>query len=312
MAKGSTDLGQHRVHSREIVESELEQVAAFLTKTFGYVDGYFLNILNALTRHATPSGFPKYGYALLCDDIIVGVILMIFAKVKSADAESVRCHVTAWSVDPGYRSYAALFFSRSLHYKNITYLSLLAIKRSLPFIELQGFSKLSDGQFAAIPIASRGASEPEVRLIRADAVPSADVDAFEQDLLLAHQSYGCLSFWCMAKDGAHPFVFQPRAFKGFLPGAQLIYCRDVSEFVRFLRPIGRFLAMHGRFLVAINSNGPIHGVVGKHFPGNQPWYFKGPKPHIGDLAYTQFTMHAPPKKTVARMWSEYWSSGSSN
>ena len=59
--------------------------------------------------------------------------------------------------------------------------------------------------------------------------------------------------------------------------------------VRFLAgPIGRYLAVRGRPLVIIDSNGPIPGLIGKYVDGKAPKYFKGPdRPHFGDLAYTE-------------------------
>ena len=86
-------------------------------------------------------------------------------------------------------------------------------------------------------------------------------------------------------------MFVPRRVKGIVPCAQLIYCRDIADLVRFARPIGRFLARHGRPLVIIDSNGPIPGMVGKYFDGKLLKYFKGPdRPMLGDLAYTEAVM----------------------
>ena len=297
-------VSKRRVRSREIATSELDQVASFLSLSFGYSGPYYIEILNSLTQRSTPPGFPRYGYVLLADDVIVGVILTIFSRVRSATRDRIRCHVTAWSVEASYRPYAALFYSKSLSHKDVTYLNFMAIRTSLPFIALQGFSKCSDGQFVAIPMLCHG-GPAGTKIVLANSVASGDVDPFEQELLLDHQSYGCLSFWCVTREGAHPFVFQPRTFKSAFPGMQLIYCRDVAEFARFAGPIGRFLARRGRFFVTVNADGPIPGVPGKHISGVQPWYSMGPKPRMGDLAYTQFAMHAPPRKTFRRLWSEF-------
>jgi hypothetical protein len=63
--------------------------------------------------------------------------------------------------------------------------------------------------------------------------------------------------------------------KGFLPCVQLVYCRDIEEFKRFAGPIGRFLALRGRPMIIVDSNGPISGLLGKYFDGISPKYFKG-------------------------------------
>ena len=243
------------IHSREIVKSDLDQVASLLTKALGFSKEYFSQILETITHLSTPMGFPKYGFVLLSDDVIVGAILMIFTTIRSG---AVRCHVAAWTVDPAYRPYAALFFSKALRFKDVTYLNILGNPRIVTISQAQGFSMFSDGQFAAIPVLSRGSGDRPVKLVSADAVPNSHVDSDEQELLLTHGKYGCTSLWCVTQESAHPFVFQPRST---FPGVQLIYCRDIEDFVRFARPIGLFLALRGSFYVVVNSNGPIPSKV---------------------------------------------------
>jgi hypothetical protein len=295
---GPHDTNFRQIHGREIVASDLDAVATLLTKAFGYSREYFPQILDILTHHPTPSGFPKYGYVLLSGDLIVGAILLIFSTIRSGTACSIRCHVTSWSVDAPYRAYAAIFFSKALSHKDVTYLNVLQVPRSLPFIQLQGFSKFTDGQFAAIPLLSRGLGEGHVQLAPADAVSNTNVDAFQQELLLDHGKYGCISLWCITQESAYPFVFQPRRFKGIILGLQLVYCRHIDDFVRFARPIGLYLALRGRVFVSVNTNGPIPGLRGKYFAGARPLYFKGQMPHIGDLAYTQTVMHSQPRRAL--------------
>jgi hypothetical protein len=90
---------------------------------------------------------------------------------------------------------------------------------------------------------------------------------------------------------AYPFVFRPRMVKGIVACTQLVYCHDIESFVRFTRPLGRYLMLRGRPLVIIDANGPIPGLVGKYLDGRMPKYFKGPdQPRIGDLAYTEAAM----------------------
>jgi len=291
-----------KIHSRQIVASDLDAVAKLLTKAFGYSRRYFPQILDRLTHHPTPAGFPKYGYVLLSGDTIVGAILLISSTIRRGSEPSIRCHVTSWCVDPAYRPYAALFFSKALRYKDVTYINISALPRAIPIMKLQGFSKYCDGQFAALPVLSRGPGDSHVQLVPADAISNTNVDAFEQELLLAHAKYGCISLWCMTSETAHPFVFHPRRFKGIVPGVQLVYCRDIKDFVQFARPLGLFLALRGRLLVSVDSNGPIPGLVGKYFAGIQPRYFRGPMPRIGDLAYTQAVMNALPRTNWKNRW----------
>jgi hypothetical protein len=79
--------------------------------------------------------------------------------------------------------------------------------------------------------------------------------------------------------------------KRAIPCAQLIYCRDVAEFIRFAGPIGRYLARRGKPFVIIDSNGAIPGLLGTFRPGRMAKYFKGPqRPRLGDLAYTEYAV----------------------
>jgi hypothetical protein len=116
-------------------------------------------------------------------------------------------------------------------------------------------------------------------------------DSFEQDVLVQHAEHGCISLWCITSAGAYPFVFRPRLVKGFVPCAQLIYCRDIGDFARFAGSLGRYLAFRRGPVVIVDSNGPIPGLIGVFRRGSKPKYFKGPqRPRLGDLAYTEYAI----------------------
>jgi hypothetical protein len=93
--------------------------------------------------------------------------------------------------------------------------------------------------------------------------------------------------WSTPRTGerAYAFVFCPRVVKGVIPRAQLVYCRDLDDLVRFAGPVGRFLSLRGRFLVLIDANGPNPGLIGRYFDGQMPKY--SDRPRLGDLAYTE-------------------------
>src|SRR5262249_16629104 len=127
-------------------------------------------------------------------------------------------------------------------------------------------------------------------------------------LLEVHQRFGCLSLWCTTADEALPFVFMTERLKGIIPCMQLVHCRDITDFVRFARPLGRYLAKRGRPIVIIDSNGPIPGLRGRYFDGKSPKYYKGPrKPSFGDLAYTEAVMFGRwrgPSKKAGRLFGD--------
>ncbi len=119
-------------------------------------------------------------------------------------------------------------------------------------------------------------------------MPQVDFDASDEEVLLQHAALGYVSLWCTISERAYPFVFRPRLVRGVIPCAQLIFCRDIADFVRFAGPIGRFLARYGRPFVILDANAPIPGLLGWYSRGNMPKYFKGPqRPRLGDLAYTE-------------------------
>jgi hypothetical protein len=283
---------------REIGDTDTQEVAHMLGRGLGYAAQYFLEVFSALAQHSTPTGFPKYGYLLEHRGRIVGAIVLIFSEIETDDDCVIRCNLTSWYVDEKYRYVAALFFSKALGHKNVSYMNVSARPATIPIIEIQGFSKYSNGQFVSVPALHlcSGLRDRHIKVVAAaDTVHNIGAERFEQDLLAEHAKLGCLSVWCITPERAYPFVFHKRFFKGFLPGAQLAYCSDVTDFVHFVQPLGLFLASHGIFFVRIDSNGPVSGLIGKYFDGIEPRFYKGLRPRLGDLAYTQNVMCRDPR-----------------
>jgi hypothetical protein len=79
-----------------------------------------------------------------------------------------------------------------------------------------------------------------------------------------------------------------------LPAVQLIYCRDVSDYVACAGAIGRFLLARGRIAVVLDANGTIEGVTGFYSEARGRKYFKGSHcPRLGDLADTELVIYGP-------------------
>jgi len=277
-----------KVRSRQINDADIDGVVDLLTRGFPLrTRGYWQRALKNLSLHQTPAEMPKFGYLLESGGDLVGVILLIFSSIPG-DASRMRCNVSSWYVEPAFRGHASLLISQAIKHKNVTYVNISPALHTRPIVEAQGFSRYGDGQFVAAPALSMNGPGAAAKVIDVDTRPDAQFEHSELELLLAHKAHGCLSLWCVTPERAHPFVFMPRLAKGIVPCAQLAYCRDISDFVRLARPIGRYLAVHGRPLVIIDSNGPIPGLVGKYINGKAPKYFKGPdRPKLGDLAYTE-------------------------
>ena len=280
------------IRARQITEADLEAVVDLLTRGFAVRSRhYWQRALTKLKSHPTPVGFPKFGHLLESDGTTVGVILQIFSAIPTANGWRTRCNLSSWYVEPKFRSYASMLVSQAIKYQNVTYVNISPAMHTRPLVEAQGFSRYSNGQFVSVPALNTTCSDCDAQVTGVDALPDVHFDSFELDLLTIHQAHGCLSLWCKTSTGAHPFAFLPRLAKGVMPCMQLIYCRDIQDFVQFARPIGRYLTARGRPLVIIDANGPIPGLVGKYFANKAPKYFKGPdRPRFGDLAYTEAVM----------------------
>ena len=210
--------------------------------------------------------------------------------MRAGDALATRCNVSSWYVEPAFRSFAPLLVGQALKHKNVTYLNISSAPHTRPIAEAQGYTRYSDGVFVALPLLSRRQAGPTVRIVDAGTPLPADAhcEPHERAVLLEHADYGCLSLWAITPGRAYPFVFRPRLVKRVLPCAQLVYCRDLDDVVRFAHPLGLHLALRGRPFMIIDANGPIPGLVGRYFNETMPKYFRGPeRPRLGDLAYTE-------------------------
>jgi hypothetical protein len=273
---------------RQIEERDIEAVASLLANGFRTHDRQFwLQAFVQLRRHATPAGLPKYGYLLESDGRVVGAVLLICSLVRAGEADMPRCNLSSWYVDPEFRAYAPMLVARALRHKDVTYVNVSPAPHTRPIIEAHGFSRYCDGIFVAMPALSRCGGE-KVKLYDGTRTPKVSFDPHDRDVLLQHAALGCVSLWCATPERAYPFVFRRRFVRKIVPCAQLIYCSDVADFVRFSGAIGRRLALRGLPFVIIDANAPIEGLVGWYSDGNMPKYFKGPqRPRLGDLAYSE-------------------------
>ncbi len=281
-----------RIRCRQIADTDVDDIVNLLASGFRRRKRqYWVRALERLAAHATPTGLPKYGYLLEDRGVTVGAMLLISSNIGVGSGATVRCNLSSWYVAPAYRSHASLLFGRALKHKNVTYLNVSAATHVLPIVEAFGFSRYSNGAFVTLPLLARSRASAAVRVAGASGCPT---EPFVSDLLTQHARYGCISLWCMTANRNYPFVFLPRLVKGVIRCAQLIYCRDVQDFVRLARPLGWFLALRSMPLVLIDANGPIPGLVGKYFVGATPRHFKGSTPpRLGDLAFTEAALFGP-------------------
>jgi len=279
-----------KIRCRQIEQTDVPAIVDLLARGFpSRGSAFWRHALDQLTQRQPPDGLPKYGYLLESAGIPVGVILLICAAMPTDGALAPRCNLSSWYVEPEFRTYAPMLVSRALRHKEVTYTNVSAAPHTWPIIEAQGFRRYSDGIFVALPALTLSRAKAEV--FDAAQQPSVGFDPFEQETLVKHKAHGCISLWCTTAERAYPFVFRPRLVKGFIPCAQLIYCRDIADFGRFAGPLGRYLARRGRPVVIVDANAPIAGVIGLFRRGSKPKYYKGPqRPRLGDLAYTEYAV----------------------
>ncbi len=269
---------------------DIPDVVDLLVRGYGKARSrqFWKDMLDGLTYRTVPSGYPRYGYVLENNGSLVGVILLIFSTAWENGIPYVRCNGSGVYVDPAFRIYAPLLIGRASRDKSVTVLNLTAARHTHKMVEATGFSRYVEGIFIALPILSRSAGEA-VRVIDAVEEPDAPFEIHERETLVEHASYGCTSLWCITPQRAYPFVFRSKTIK-VLQVQQLVYCRDIDALVRFARPIAKYLARKGQFLVMVDANGAIPGLVGKYF-GKRPRFFFGPnRPRLGDLAYTEISL----------------------
>jgi hypothetical protein len=281
-----------QLRCRQIDETDIDAVAALLARGFpAHGREFWLRAFAQLKRHHPPPGLPRYGYLLTAGGAPVGALLLICSTIHAGGSVATRCNLSSWYVEPAFRAYAPLLVAQAIKHKNVTYTNVSPAPHTQPIIEAQGFSRYSEGVFVAAPALTGLLSGPKVQIFSAERRPNVEFDPCDEGVLLQHAALGCNSLWCATSKHAYPFVFRPRLIRSSIPCAQLIYCRDIADFVAFAGPIGRFLARQGRPFVIIDANAPIPGLLGWFRRGKMPKYFKGPdRPRLGDLAYTEYAL----------------------
>jgi hypothetical protein len=279
--------------ARQIGDADVSAAVNLLKRGYGNARTreFWENVFACLGSRSVPAGFPRYGYVIERDGELVGIMLLIFSSIWENDEAKIRCCGSSVYIDPAFRLFAPLLTKKALGYKGVTVLNLTPAEHTHKMIEISGFKRFSNGIYVAVPLFSRAPKDIPVHIIDARTRPKVSFDRHERDLLLEHINYGCKSVWCVTPERAYPFAFRVRRAK-HVPCAQLVYCRDIDDFVRFARPIGSFIARStGRVLVLLDANAPIPGLVGKYFVGKAPRYFHGPdRPRLGDLAHTEVAM----------------------
>jgi hypothetical protein len=288
-----------RIRCREISETDLEAVAEILTRGFaGRSRDYWMRGLRRQAVRDVPDGYPRFGYMLDNDGHPVGVLLLLYTSRSSGNATAIQCNLSSWYVEPAFRNYAPLLTKIAQRHKEVTYLNISPATWTWPIIEAQGFVSYCSGLFFSIPALSRGSPGMTVDTVAPETRAIAGLSQAEVELLTWHARYGCLSLVCRTPSGgAYPFILLPmRIRRGWIapPAMQLIYCRDISEYVACAGVIGRAQLRHGKVSVILDANGKLPGLIGIYSSARGRKYFKGPHPpRLADLTDTELVLYGP-------------------
>ncbi len=288
-----------KTRCREITETDIDAVAELLTRGFvSRPHEYWMQGLRRQAACTVPNGYPQFGYMLDHGGVPVGVLLLLYTSRTIDGATSIQCNLSSWYVDPEFRNYAPMLTSIAQRHKEVTYRNISPAHWTWPIIEAQGFRSYCSGLFFSVPTLSRAGRGMTVETISPDMRTIEGLPAADIDLLIRHTRYGCLSLVCREASGETlPFILMPmRIRRGWIapPAMQLIYCRDVADFVRCAGAIGRALILHGKISVILDANGPVPGLAGIYTSARGRKYFKGPyRPRLGDLTDTELVLYGP-------------------
>ena len=281
---------------RPIVDDDRDAVIACLQRGFPERPrGYWERAFDRMARRPPIGDYPRYGHALFVEGAVVGVLLQIFSRRDLPNGSGIFCNLSSWCVDQEHRAHSAMLHLSSVKRKEVTYLNISPAAHTRRAIEAFGFRRFSEGQIVVAPILSAPRGRARVVPFDASQPEAALLSQNERQILAEHAAMGCRALVCLEGGLAYPFVFQPRAIvRSLIPCPQLIYCRNVDEFVRFANPIGRHLMFRSGPFCIIDATQHLPGLVGRYFSGRIPKYFKGPvAPGLGDLAYTELVILGP-------------------
>jgi hypothetical protein len=275
-----------KIKLRQLNAADEDTVVGLLLRGFDDRDeAYWRRGWARLSLRALPGDYPRFGYGLDVDGTLQGVLLLIFSRSDAGDA---RANVSSWYVAPEFRLYANLLLTSALRFKDVTFVNVSPAPHTLDTIAAQGFVTYVRGIFVALA----ALAPPRWGVEIAPVAPRLEDDA---RLLERHAALGCLSFELRHEGRTYPFVFLPRlSHRSGARFAQLVYCRDARDFVRFAGPLGRLLLRKGFFFVTMDAAGPVEGLVGRLFEQRKVKVYRGPvKPRLCDLSDTELVWFGP-------------------
>lgn len=288
-----------QIRCREISEADLDCVADLLACGFvGRSRDYWMQGLKRqAARRDVPRGYPRFGYMLDHEGAPVGVLLLLYT-LRPCDGElAIHCNLSSWYVEPAFRNYATMLTKIAQRHKEVTYFNITPASWTWPIVEAQGFRAYCKGLFVSFPLLSRPVRGTTIEIVSSETTGVEGLPAADVELLTRHAVYGCLSLVGRTETAVMPFALQPmRIRRGLigLPAMQLVYCRDVADYVASAGAIGKALLQQGKISVFFDANGPVEGVAGFYTEKRGRKYYKGPhRPRLADLSDTELVLYGP-------------------
>ncbi|MGX5839240.1 hypothetical protein ACWGTI_00815 [Mesorhizobium sp. ArgA1] len=285
------DLGCRPIH-----QGDWDGVADCLRRGFPERSrNYWMRALARLSQRPIVADFPQYGFALEHAGQIVGVVLTLYARFPGREGDEIRCNISSWTVDEGYRPQAMKLIWAILRRRDVTFTNISPAPATLKANKALGFQLFSKGQFAFLPALSPVHGSCRVLEVRPDLAELAMLSDGERYIVLEHAALGCVSLVCICDGVASPLVLMPRRIlHGLMPCAQIVYCRSLADLSRCAGALGRFVLRRGILLCLVDAREPIPGLFGRYFANRGIKYFKGPNPPApGDLTFTELVVFGP-------------------
>lgn len=265
---------------REIVEDDLPKVVALLCEGFpGRKPEYWRTGLRKIGTRERPEETEKYGFVLAADNELRGVVLTIPSIHLDGSGPRVFINISSWYVQPPFRgSPARELYRRACRREDVTYTNLSPALHTIKTIRSFGFEEWTAGQMIAVGLKWDRSSLQKNRIVSWSGIGSVEICPSDKKLLADHESLGCLTLCIDTPNGASPFIFVRRRVKGFIPCAQLIYCRDSSDLVGHGLAISSWLMMRGFPLMLVDTSASIEGLLGLYMGSRGSKYFKGHRP----------------------------------
>jgi len=277
----------------ELGDGDLPQVVSLLCEGFPMRSpAYWRNGLARLGARTRPPTTEKYGYGLVSNGALAGVVLSIPSIHEGIDGPMALVNISSWYARPAFRGPPAKeLYRHATRRDDVSYTNLSAAPHTIKTITAFGFREWSAGQVIAVSWHNEGSSPAAGRVLTTAQAEAAGLSAADGEVLADHERLGCLTLVVETDDGLSPLIFVRRRIKGLVPCAQLIYCRDLREVVDNGRRVGAALARRGFPLLLVDASGPVPGLTGRYVAAKASKYVKGPRPaNAVDHLYSEMVL----------------------